>query len=285
MEGLTSIDLCNACPAGTYYNPTWNPSATSGLDADRCVQCPIGSYSTRSSASTNQTCIPCPLGYRGTFAGATSQAEGCAICPAGRFSSTPASGVCTPCAAGSYSTVPGGQTQDDCLACPAGSWSNIAGASSADTCRQCRAGYYYDNTTCGELYCADACVPCPAGTWSAEVGASSPQTCQSCPAGSWNNIEGLSSETYCRAWCAAVHCCCRCLGACCRRCVPERWATSCPIDCPCPCPALPCLASCSPPGTYYNPDATDASADRCLQWCVAAARAIAAVAQPPVCPA
>lgn len=94
------------CPPGTA-SPI-NPS-------DDCIPCQPGYY----SPDRNGTCLECPIGTYSTKSGAV----GCTTCPIGTVSATPhaiSSAVCIPCAVGYY------WNNGQCIPCPIGTFTRCA---------------------------------------------------------------------------------------------------------------------------------------------------------------
>ena len=135
------------------------------------------------------------------------------MCPAGTFSSKPASSACEPCSAGEFSASgapscttcpPGaysGTKAPRCTLCGAGTASGDSGVTSSASCKTCPAGKY---SPAGSPFCSTCragfysseklaeCTPCPAGSFSSAPGGDSSEACQKCPAGC-DSLAGASS--------------------------------------------------------------------------------------------
>ena len=127
LEYLDGSGACQACPAG---------SACVNARRERC---PAGTW----SDGTRHQCALC---VPGQFA-SSSEATGCANCPAGQ-SSTVGNPSCFDCGAGETS-VSGGP----CTSCVSGYYSPVG----VNSCQQCPAGRFNDRGPVA------ACQPCPAG--------------------------------------------------------------------------------------------------------------------------
>ncbi|CAM9498693.1 unnamed protein product [Scytosiphon promiscuus] len=140
--GAISIAAC-ACPAGQYLDET----------AEACAECEAGTYKTSVGNDAN-LCVPCAKGTYSSRAGGTS------------------SDVCIPCEAGTYSASSGAAAPSVCLPCPRGTYSSKSGLFTADLCSSCPAGYYSEDEAGATD--ADVCVPCAQGTSSSEIDSCEP---------------------------------------------------------------------------------------------------------------
>ena len=175
------------CTAGTYVNSTKS-------DCNNCeqgyyctggtnhTQCPAGTYSYATKATSSSTCKDCGAGYycsgglsrsscpAGTYSSATkaTNSNTCANCWAGTYSNDGASG-CTSCPAGQTS----GQRASSCYGCGV---AQCSGYSFGCTCSSCNVGYKTNGsggcTGCGVAQCS---------------GYSSGCTCNSCNNGYFVN--------------------------------------------------------------------------------------------------
>jgi len=166
-----AADSCPACAIGSF---------SSTLGAIECEACPVGGFcATLGAASASMTFERCPGGTYNPDRGATNSSF-CRPCAAGHANPIPGSSdpsVCKRCLPGSYAASEG---TDICPLCPAGKFSDIAGSTA---CRNCTSGYL-----CVEG--SSAPQPCPGGTHAdqevlARVGYLSNLTtdCIVCPAG------------------------------------------------------------------------------------------------------
>jgi hypothetical protein len=97
------------------------------------------------------------------------------VCPLGAYSSAN-SQTCTLCPAGKYSVTPAAGSVAACVACPQGTYSGAAGANSLS-----------------------ACVLCPANTYFQGQGATSVLNCTACPANTFSNQPYLKTDCICNA--------------------------------------------------------------------------------------
>ena len=160
------IFQCDACPAGTYSDGTF----------DNCVSCKKGYISTIAST----ICKPCATGHYCTTANADSETK----CPIGTYNSKEAQSNSSACIAcdgtkGEYQNEEG---QASCKACP--NWNSHSICNNkTGVITSCAAGYYLQNGTCqicgkGKYVTNGQCVDCPAGTYNPNEGATS---CSYCP--------------------------------------------------------------------------------------------------------
>ena len=132
------------------------------------------------------TAKPCPSGTYGNRTGATSQANGCASCPAGYFCIPGTVGYPSKalrCPPGHY--CPAGTTTQYQYPCPNGKFSRNVGNERSDQCENCPVGYYCQggdrtgDTLCPlGHYCPIGTAsrsqhPCPAGYYTEEMGSRS----------------------------------------------------------------------------------------------------------------
>ena len=141
------------------------------------------------------SCDPCPPGMRGTT-------SGCVVCPAGTFSSAPASTTCTTCPQNATSTVrstsianctcnAGFVKQDNaCHTCTPGKFTQN------NVCVGCGAGHYYPPIL--PPYAHNLCQKCPANS-SSNDGAFTIHACNC-------NIGFLKEDTLCKACPANNYC-------------------------------------------------------------------------------
>lgn len=204
---------CQACPYGTSSSgnasmcqyPTCEPGYEPDALGSECVQCPAGSFSTGTSASTkvhdlgmhlgsstvNLFCSPteCAPGSE-AFEGATHPTDDCVTRNVTSFS-LGGNMSCASCGNGTYAS----EKHDKCLpmVCPAGSepkWAPISG----DDCEICQQGYFSPG---GATMCAP--VQCARG-YSALAGAThETRDCLFCPQGQYS-LGGMSvcQDTTCK---------------------------------------------------------------------------------------
>ena len=121
---------CVNCPVGTYS------SATGATSIATCLYCPAGTYSTSTGQTSVAACISTGTGYfSGSGAGSRTQ------CPAG-FRCPTSNTSPIQCTAGTYS----GAGELTCTDCPRGQTS-AAGATSASSCFGSSSGIITRNTT------------------------------------------------------------------------------------------------------------------------------------------
>ena len=190
---IWQTDACTACIAGKYeVNHScvacW-PNSDSARISTACT-CNLGYFSQDASS-----CDPCPPGMRGT-------ASGCVVCPAGTFSSSPASTTCTTCPQNATSTVRStsianctcnaGFVKEDnaCHTCTPGKFTQN------NICVGCGAGHYYPPIS--PPYAHNLCQKCPANS-SSNDGAFTIHACNC-------NIGFLKEDTHCKACPANNYC-------------------------------------------------------------------------------
>ena len=167
--------ICSLCTGGSTSLPgstSCVPPASAGsyfsITANATVGCPSGGFFCTGGAAQPQTCAVCTSGsYTQTNCSASTNTV-CAICPAGKYCSNPASNVPVSCGTSQY--------------CPAGSTQYAT----------CSAGFYCPNATV-QLACSTAGTLCLAGS-------TAPVPCPSsyyCPT-SANEIQ-CTSTSYCPA--------------------------------------------------------------------------------------
>ena len=139
-----------------------------GADGGICLQCPAGTYKSRTGHSN---CLACPTDSVSPVASTTSTA---CVCNAGWHGANGA--ICVACVAGTYKSHTG---HSNCLACPKDSVSPVA--STTITACVCNAGWHGAN---GAI-----CVACVAGTYKSQPGNSA---CVSCP--TYSNSPEASDE-------------------------------------------------------------------------------------------
>lgn len=182
----TAAVSCGVCPEG-YYCPNPTTART----------CPPGTYRNnyikvtkpRKSDDSNNyyyinpgtKCIPCPAGYYTTSYGSKI----CTKCPRGYYCADPTASP-KPCPAGTFSNLEYGVVS--CITCPDGSYTT---STASKTCKICPKGYYcadpakspikcpigtYSNSNIGQAFC----TPCPQGTYASTTGS---VQCTPCPVG------------------------------------------------------------------------------------------------------
>ena len=166
-----------------------------GLDADQCVSCIAGKYSSNISYSACDNCLAgrkssiegsdecelCELGKYTNITGSTS----CTKCSLGKFSDIYGNDMCEDCPAGTYLPVKGSKSSIDCITCQEGQVSGIG----AVICVRCKAGEYKGNT--------NDCFKCPVGKFGSNIGVNNINFCQNCPVGKYLNLSGKSSVNSC----------------------------------------------------------------------------------------
>ena len=165
ISGLAA-PACSKCPANTYANGTGLTTCLScspglGLKNARyclpcpggsfsetgtCTPCSMGTYSTRSGATSSTTCIGCIAGTYTFSPGLTS----CVLCPPGMVGLH-----CQLCEPGTYQPSYG---KHSCISCARGEYSTLHGASSFFSCQNCERGKFWTSIS----HCQD----CAAGTTS-----------------------------------------------------------------------------------------------------------------------
>lgn len=183
-----STGACTMCQQGQYKDYVGNNAS--------CIQCPTGTASSATAATSNATCAPCPPGGSSVAGSAT-----CTSCPSGTapgpggascvacrpgFYSDGGQSTCLPCAAGKYDNNPGSGLSQECEDCPAGTSSSALNASSDSVCRPCAAGTV---SSAG----AAACTACPPGQFSQERVSG----CTDCP----GNATSAAGSPYARCYC------------------------------------------------------------------------------------
>ena len=199
--------MCTTCPSGSFCaDPSKKPvvcpagkySNASAIACSDCVLgylceegstlakpsgriCPMGSY-----CDDLVTPKLCPSGTYGNRTGATSQANGCATCPAGYFCIPGTVGYPTEalrCPPGHFCLA--GTTTQYQHPCPNGKFSRNVGNERSDQCENCPVGYYCvggdrtgDNLCPMGHYCpigttSSTQYPCPAGYYTEEMGSKS----------------------------------------------------------------------------------------------------------------
>nr|XP_057935999.1 SCO-spondin isoform X4 [Doryrhamphus excisus] len=201
------------CPAGTF-------SRQMGLSSEwGCEPCPPGTYCA-SSGLTAPTGL-CSPGYFCAHRSVTAQPQGDPTgghCPAGSYCPR-GSGSRVPCPAGTFSSVEGATSVEECLLCLPGHYCAKAGLSAPSG--PCKSGFYctegsttdmpWGNNTGGSTssmplpgestpgqthgdmcpaghYCPEGSTmpsPCPPGTFQGKSGAESEADCEACYAGSY----------------------------------------------------------------------------------------------------
>ena len=182
-----SNEPCTACEEGSWcwtgvknVCPThmWSPVTSSFSSnctcefgyqrsgADSCVPCGTGTYK---PSRGEDVCTNCPAGTSSSATGATSAAT-CSVCDTGKFSDVPGQYQCQNCAAGYYQP---GLGSTGCLSCWEGSYS-LAGAAH---CSPCSAG---SMSAVVAAPSSSVCVACPVGSWSSG-NSSACNICGACP--------------------------------------------------------------------------------------------------------
>ena len=152
------------CPGG-YYSPETE---------NRCIICPIGTFSTGGAAE----CTPCSPGYYQGLTGQTS----CNKCPVGQHQPDKGQPSCKACEKGTYQNELG---QPNCKDCEVGKYQDQKGQTS---CKNCPTGQYQPNKG------KDSCIKCEVGKYQNLEGQTS---CKDCPAGQYQPNEGKSDCIKC----------------------------------------------------------------------------------------
>ena len=155
--GATSIDTCIACSPGSSAvarSPSCALCAAGFYEElsgqGSCDPCPGGTYSTAVGSDTATVCTPCAIG---SYSNPGSSV--CSLCARGKYAMDTGMPECTMCPGGTYSTVLGSTTLDNCLNCSVDTYSLPASTS----CTTCIPGTYAD-------VASPICSPCPLGTFS-----------------------------------------------------------------------------------------------------------------------
>ncbi len=156
-------DTCSECSSGTYYNNQISRliNDTSTWDADKCVSCPKGTYSSEYLIPIDE-CFQCSPG---TYQPESGSSE-CFECPLGSFQPDFGEDNCKLCAKGGYCSV-SQEVDGGFTACPPGTYNDKLGQSNNATCIKCPTGTY---STISGAESKDTCLPCPAGTYNDELG-------------------------------------------------------------------------------------------------------------------
>ena len=190
--GLDSRDKCTPTAKGKYND---GQECSKGTYQDEkgqtsCKPCPAGKYgkdSTELYTSEANSCINCTEGKYSSAKGISSDG-GCNACPAGRAGATAgldSSAKCTPTAAGKYNN---GE------ACLQGTFQDQVGQTS---CKPCPAGKYGKASSALYTSEANSCDDCVLGKYSSAKGIATESGCNSCPAGRTGLRSGLSDRRYC----------------------------------------------------------------------------------------
>ena len=239
-----SVSACTSCPIGFYQDtrgsstcklcpmgyktmregalrPTECQTSTElqcfegfFVDANTCVECPAGFFSSEHLASDCQecavglytdstssvSCVSCPTGWS---SGDTAASTACTVCTAGkiddgqnkcedcapgRFTAGSATTECTDCPVGWYAQ---NTMSVACTQCEAGKISNLPGVAA---CTECAAGYYTMGTAAAPHYAQQTCLKCPIGFARSEPGGGS---CTQCPAGKSSHSHGATNCVFC----------------------------------------------------------------------------------------
>ena len=134
------------------YYFTWKTQCVDGfgIDKNRCIECPTGTYSTP-LVMPSESCRPCRNGTTVAY-NALGRGTGCTTCFPGSFVTVQGQTGCTSCWPGSYSTVNDAQA---CLICQAGTYSDTEKSTG---CTSCVHGKIAATAN------ASGCTECPAGT-------------------------------------------------------------------------------------------------------------------------
>ncbi|OAF72051.1 hypothetical protein A3Q56_00182 [Intoshia linei] len=174
--GSSSIDACQACPAGTCCS-------TSALSTSASSPCVKGYYCPE--RTTNCMDFPCK---EGTYSASTSltAANECTICPAGSYC-LEGSYLPRNCAKGFYCVLGSSQGK----LCPEGTYGNSIQADAVSKCLNCIAGHYCPKGSRTKPI-VDA-IPCPTGTYNSNIGSKLLSDCLPCTSGFSCPSIGLNS--------------------------------------------------------------------------------------------
>ncbi|KAJ3423574.1 cell surface glycoprotein (s-layer protein)-like protein [Anaeramoeba flamelloides] len=200
-----TMDGCEKCPGGTMQ-PNFGVE-----NSDSCTECGHGKYSPEGSSvcyecqpgsygplTRLENCFECPKGTWSDATGATSESV-CEKCPAGKYLNAMGGSSldsCQNCKAGYYSTIEGSISEGNCLPCPQGTYSNVEAIDSLDDCLPCPQGTYSNETNLSEI---SQCTKCPKGSYSDRTGAIGVDFCLTCPTGTHNPNFGGDSIDSCIA--------------------------------------------------------------------------------------
>eukprot|EP00792_Barthelona_sp_PAP020_P012688 TRINITY_DN745_c0_g1_i1.p1 TRINITY_DN745_c0_g1~~TRINITY_DN745_c0_g1_i1.p1 ORF type:complete len:905 (-),score=137.71 TRINITY_DN745_c0_g1_i1:195-2627(-) len=207
VTGATTIDVCGACPLGTYESGNTCNYCEAGTyqnetSQSSCVGCPIGYYCVLGSINP----VACPAGTYGPSENATSLSN-CLSCPDGEYTTSSGQSSCEVCPIGSYTGV---APSTSCTLCPQGTFANTSRTVNCidcvigtyaigegnDVCDSCSPGFY---GTVSASYSADNCVKCPLGTSQPDYAAPNISSCVNCSMGSFANETGLAECYLCPA--------------------------------------------------------------------------------------
>lgn len=204
-SNILRAEECYTCPAGYYCSGTGviNPTLCSAgyysaEGATSCTRCPEGYYCyQQGTTETVMLSQPCPAGticsldVSGTMYGLdVSPNLVDHACPAGSY--CVGGSASTLCPAGTYNSIPGRKSLDDCLTTPAGFYTSAGATEYLST--ECQEGYYClaGSTTATEY-------TCPAGTFRNIKRGSSPLDCAVCWSGYQCPNEATNVPTDCGA--------------------------------------------------------------------------------------
>ena len=188
----TSMDDCEACPAGYYCD---NNLGSTWMVPDQLPEkCQAGYYCMEGTPASDT--YSCPKGTDGTDLLMATASVNCTICTAGLYcpESTGSPGkLATTCPAGHFCPEGTGGEDDDDVdipACPAGTFLTETGKSRVEDCLKCLTGSFCDQGV-------DTPTGCDPGTFSADDGIGSQSDCERCPAGYKCDIVGTIVPSPC----------------------------------------------------------------------------------------
>jgi hypothetical protein len=171
----TGSTRCLTCASGKYIQST-------KFNSTDCLLCDVGKYSEQGS----DRCIDCPIGsYSGNKA-----SPFCSFCPSGTFSNIPSTSRCKSCSPGKYAQ---NSNSSSCTQCPDGF---IASEYNTVTCTKCVSPSRADitQTFCNVSLCPrgtedngqGSCSPCKISQYSLGFGG----ICLPCPVNSFSIMPG-----------------------------------------------------------------------------------------------
>ncbi|KAI4904543.1 hypothetical protein NFI96_029611 [Prochilodus magdalenae] len=144
------------CPMG-HYCPAAQLFST-GASSGQEFHCPVGTYSGKFGLSSVEQCVPCPAGKYCASSGLSAPTGDCSpgyVCIQGAsLSQPPGDSTGRKCTAGFYCPAGTSHMQP----CPPGTYSSLEGAASIEDCQPCTPGQY-----CAEYGLSSPSGPCSPG--------------------------------------------------------------------------------------------------------------------------
>jgi len=227
-NGLISGILCepgNYCPnygmsSGiicTIGNYCQNP----GLQVPS--KCPATTYNNETGATSLNQCLMCPIGFICNLEGSATPS----LCPPGGYCPNTGMPNNQPCPAGTYNSLFGSISINDCVICPAGNLC-LQGTINPQNCT--KGSYCPEGTQIAKA--------CPTGTYSDKYNLKDYTECTNCPSGTYNQEVGQTTITSCYICLNGTYC-------------PDGSQNPSPCQsnyyCPTPSQEIAC-----PAGTYYS---------------------------------